>query len=64
MTVAIGMPARCEGCVAYHTKMARGHGTTRTEVLETSRLPYTWAAGQGLFLAAMLCVPTISSPDN
>jgi AhpD family alkylhydroperoxidase len=29
MAVAIGIAVRCEGCIAYHTRMAHRHGATR-----------------------------------
>jgi AhpD family alkylhydroperoxidase len=38
MAVAIGIAVRCEGCVAFHTKMAHRHGATREELLETVSL--------------------------
>jgi AhpD family alkylhydroperoxidase len=38
MAAAIGIAVRCEGCVAFHTKMAHRHGATREELLETVSL--------------------------
>jgi AhpD family alkylhydroperoxidase len=38
MALAIGIAIHCEGCVAYHTKMAHQHGATREEVVETVAL--------------------------
>jgi len=35
MALAIGIAVHCDGCVAYHTKMAHQHGATRQEVIET-----------------------------
>ncbi len=35
MALAIGIAVHCDGCVAFHTKMAHQHGATREEVLET-----------------------------
>jgi len=35
MALAIGIAVHCDGCVAYHTKMAHQHGATREEVAET-----------------------------
>jgi AhpD family alkylhydroperoxidase len=37
MALAIGIAVHCDGCVAYHTKMAHQHGATREEVAETAR---------------------------
>ena len=38
MALAIGIAAHCDGCVAYHTKMAHHHGATRQEFFETVAL--------------------------
>jgi AhpD family alkylhydroperoxidase len=38
MALAIGIAVHCDGCVAYHTKMAHQHGATREEVAETVAL--------------------------
>ncbi len=35
MALAIGIAVHCDGCVAYHTKMAHQHGASREEVAET-----------------------------
>ena len=35
MALAIGIAVHCDGCIAYHTKMAHQHGATREEVAET-----------------------------
>ena len=35
MALAIGIAVHCDGCVAFHTKMAHQHGATREEVAET-----------------------------
>ena len=38
MALAIGIAVHCDGCVAYHTKMAHQHGASRQEILETVAL--------------------------
>jgi AhpD family alkylhydroperoxidase len=38
MALAIGIAVHCDGCVAYHTKMAHQHGATRQEIIETVAL--------------------------
>jgi AhpD family alkylhydroperoxidase len=38
MALAIGIAVHCDGCVAYHTKIAHHHGATRDEVVETVTL--------------------------
>jgi AhpD family alkylhydroperoxidase len=38
MALAIGIAVHCDGCVAFHTKMAHQHGASREEVMETIAL--------------------------
>lgn len=45
MALAIGIAVHCEGCVAYHIKMAHQHGATRQEVLETIALAVYMGGG-------------------
>jgi AhpD family alkylhydroperoxidase len=45
MALAIGIAVHCDGCVAYHTKMARQHGATRGEVVETVALAIYMGGG-------------------
>ena len=45
MALAIGIAVHCDGCVAYHTKMAHQHGATRQEVLETIALAVYMGGG-------------------
>jgi AhpD family alkylhydroperoxidase len=45
MALAIGIAIHCEGCVAYHTKMAHQHGATKQEVLETIALAVYMGGG-------------------
>jgi AhpD family alkylhydroperoxidase len=45
MALAIGIAVHCEGCVAYHTKMAHQHGATREEVVETVALAVYMGGG-------------------
>ena len=45
MALAIGIAVHCDGCVAYHTKMAHQHGATREEVLETIALAIYMGGG-------------------
>ena len=45
MALAIGIAVHCEGCVAYHTKMAHQHGATREEILETVALAVYMGGG-------------------
>jgi len=45
MALAIGIAVHCDGCVAYHTKMAHHHGATRDEVAETVALAIYMGGG-------------------
>ncbi|WGU41403.1 carboxymuconolactone decarboxylase family protein [Phenylobacterium sp. NIBR 498073] len=45
MALAIGIAVHCDGCVAYHTKMAHQHGATREEVAETAALAIYMGGG-------------------
>ena len=45
MALAIGIAVHCDGCVAYHTKMAHQHGATRAEVTETVALAVYMGGG-------------------
>ena len=45
MALAIGIAVHCDGCVAYHTKMAHQHGASREEVAETATLAVYMGGG-------------------
>jgi AhpD family alkylhydroperoxidase len=45
MALAIGIAVHCDGCVAYHTKMAHQHGASREEVAETVTLAIYMGGG-------------------
>ena len=45
MAMAIGIAVRCEGCVAFHAKMAHRNGATRQEILETVSLAIYMGGG-------------------
>lgn len=45
MALAIGISVRCDGCIAFHTKMARRAGATRAEVVETIGLAVYMGGG-------------------
>lgn len=45
MALAISIAVHCDGCVAYHTKMAHQHGSTREEVAETVALAVYMGGG-------------------
>lgn len=45
MALAIGIAVHCDGCVAYHTKMAYQHQATREEIAETVALAVYMGGG-------------------
>jgi AhpD family alkylhydroperoxidase len=45
MALAIGIAVHCDGCVAFHTKMAHQHGAARQEILETIALAIYMGGG-------------------
>ena len=45
MALAIGIAVHCDGCVAYHAKMANQNGATREEVIETVALAVYMGGG-------------------
>ncbi|MGD9880921.1 MAG: carboxymuconolactone decarboxylase family protein [Reyranella sp.] len=45
MALAIGTTVHCDGCVAYHTKMAHQHGAAREAVAETVALSIYMGGG-------------------
>lgn len=45
MALAVGIAVHCDGCVAYHTKMAHQHGATRQEITETVALAVYMGGG-------------------
>lgn len=45
MALAIGIAVHCDGCVAFHAKMAHQHGATRDEVTETVALAVYMGGG-------------------
>lgn len=45
MALAIGISIRCDGCIAFHSKMARRAGATREQVIETIALAIYMGGG-------------------
>ncbi|MEQ8700989.1 MAG: carboxymuconolactone decarboxylase family protein [Bauldia litoralis] len=48
MALALGVAARCDGCVAYHAKRVSELGATREEVLETIGLAIQMGGGPSM----------------
>ncbi len=52
IALAIGITARCDGCLVYHTKAAIRHGATRDEVLETIGVAVYMGGGPSMIYGA------------
>jgi AhpD family alkylhydroperoxidase len=52
MALAIGIAVHCDGCVAYHTKMAHQHGASREEVVETVAVAVYMGGGPAVVYGA------------
>lgn len=52
IALAIGVAARCDGCLAFHVKAAARHGATRQEVAETLGVAVYMGGGPAAMYAA------------
>jgi AhpD family alkylhydroperoxidase len=52
MALAIGITTHCDGCVAFHTKMAHQLGASREEVAETVALAVYMGGGPAAVVGA------------
>jgi AhpD family alkylhydroperoxidase len=52
MALAIGITTHCDGCVAFHTKMAHQHGANREEIAETIALAIYMGGGPAAVFGA------------
>ena len=55
MALAIGIAVHCDGCVAYHTKMAHQHGPPGKKSPRRSHSPSTWVADRQRFTDRTRC---------
>ena len=51
--LAIGITARCDGCLAYHAKAAIKYGATREEILEMIGVAVYMGGGPSTIYGAM-----------
>ena len=65
VALGIGIAARCDGCLAYHTKAAAKYGATRAEILEVIGVAVYMGGGPSMIYGAetlaafdALAVPT------
>jgi AhpD family alkylhydroperoxidase len=52
IALAIGITARCDGCLAYHARAAARHGATRNEILETIGVSIYMGGGPSMIYGA------------
>ena len=52
IALAIGITARCDGCLAFHTKAAKKHGATREEIIETIAVALYMGGGPSMIYGA------------
>lgn len=52
IALAIGITARCDGCLAYHVRAAKKYGATREEVLETIAVALYMGGGPSMIYGA------------
>ncbi|MCX2724335.1 carboxymuconolactone decarboxylase family protein [Roseibium salinum] len=52
IALAIGITARCDGCLAYHARAAAKYGATREEVLEVIGVAIYMGGGPSMIYGA------------
>lgn len=52
IALAIGITARCDGCLAFHAKAAKKYGATREEVVETIGVALYMGGGPSMIYGA------------
>lgn len=52
IALAIGITARCDGCLAYHVKAAIRFGATRQEIMETIAVAVYMGGGPSMIYGA------------
>ncbi|MCC0021771.1 MAG: carboxymuconolactone decarboxylase family protein [Nitratireductor sp.] len=52
IALAIGITARCDGCLAFHAKAAKRHGATRQEIIETIQVALYMGGGPSMIYGA------------
>ncbi len=69
IALAIGISARCDGCVAYHARAAAKFGASRPEVIETIGMAVYMGGGPSMIYGAEALsaydalAPTIAQKD-
>lgn len=52
ISLAIGITARCDGCLAYHARAAHKYGASREEILETVSVAVYMGGGPSMIYGA------------
>jgi len=52
IALAIGIDARCDGCIGFHAKAARRNGATRAEIAETVAMCIYMGGGPSMMYGA------------
>ncbi|PVB59570.1 carboxymuconolactone decarboxylase family protein [Labrenzia sp. 011] len=52
IALAIGITARCDGCLAYHARAAARHGASREEVIEVIGVAVYMGGGPSMIYGA------------
>lgn len=52
IALAVGITARCDGCLAYHARAAARHGASREEVAETIGVSVYMGGGPSMIYGA------------
>lgn len=52
IALAIGITARCDGCVGYHARAAAKHGASREEIVETIGMAVYMGGGPSMIYGA------------
>lgn len=52
IALAIGIAARCDGCLAYHSKAAAKYGASREEIMETIGVAVYMGGGPSMIYGA------------
>ncbi|MEX3011970.1 carboxymuconolactone decarboxylase family protein [Hoeflea sp. TYP-13] len=52
IALAVGITARCDGCLAYHARAALKYGATRDEIVETVNVAVYMGGGPSMIYGA------------
>ncbi len=52
IALAVGITARCDGCLAFHAKAAHHYGATREEIVETIGVAVYMGGGPSMIYGA------------